>query len=127
MLARIAAFRKGLKALGWTEDGNLQIDIRQYGGDLDHIRVAAKEMVRLSPEVIVAYGPPGVAALRLETRTIPIVLRKSAIRSVRALSPACSVLAGTSPVSAALNWSSVENGFRPKVDIWARLRRQHLF
>jgi putative ABC transport system substrate-binding protein len=73
MLARIAALRKGLKALRWTEDSNLQIDIRQYGGDFDHIRVAAKEMVGLSPEVIVAYGPPGVAALCLETRTIPIV------------------------------------------------------
>jgi putative ABC transport system substrate-binding protein len=73
MLTRLAAFRKGLYALGWTEDGNLQINIRQYNGDLDRIRAAAKEMVGLSPEAILVYGPPGVAALRQETRTIPIV------------------------------------------------------
>jgi putative ABC transport system substrate-binding protein len=73
MLARLAAFRKGLQALGWTEDSNLQMHIRQYGGDLDHIRASAKEMVGLSPEVILVYGPPGVAELRHETRTIPIV------------------------------------------------------
>jgi putative ABC transport system substrate-binding protein len=73
MSARIEVFRKGLMALGWMESSNLQIAIRQYGGDLDRIRVAAKEMVGLLPEVILAYGPPGVAALRLETLTIAIV------------------------------------------------------
>jgi putative tryptophan/tyrosine transport system substrate-binding protein len=73
MSARLDAFQKGLKALGWTEDSNLRIDIRQYGGDMDRTSAATKEMLELSPEVIFVYGPPGVAALRHETRTIPIV------------------------------------------------------
>jgi putative ABC transport system substrate-binding protein len=73
MSARLAAFKTGLKALGRTEESNLQIDIRQYGGDLDRVSAAAKEMLGLSPEVILVYGPAGVAALRQETRTIPIV------------------------------------------------------
>jgi putative ABC transport system substrate-binding protein len=73
MLVRLAALRQQLQTLGWTEGLNLAIDIRQYGGDVDHIRTVAAEMVKLTPEVILVYGPPGLLALRRETRTIPIV------------------------------------------------------
>jgi putative ABC transport system substrate-binding protein len=73
MSARLGTFRQSLQALGWTENRNLRIEIHQYGGDLDHIRAAAVELVGLVPDVILAYGPAGVAALRRETRSIPIV------------------------------------------------------
>jgi putative ABC transport system substrate-binding protein len=73
MLVRLAAFWQGLAGLGWTEDRNLRTDIRRYAGDPDLIRAAAAEMVGLAPEVILVYGPPGLSALRRQTRTIPIV------------------------------------------------------
>jgi ABC-type uncharacterized transport system substrate-binding protein len=70
---RLAAFRQGLQALGWTEGGNLHIEYRRYTGDPDRVRRAAAELIGLSPEVILAYAPLAVASLRRETRSIPIV------------------------------------------------------
>jgi putative tryptophan/tyrosine transport system substrate-binding protein len=70
---RLGAFRQGLQALGWTENRNIRIEIHRYLGDPDSIRAAAAKLVGLVPEVILAYGPAGVAALRRETRSIPIV------------------------------------------------------
>jgi putative tryptophan/tyrosine transport system substrate-binding protein len=71
--ARLAAFRQGLEVLGWTDGSNLRIDYRRFSGDLDRVRAAAAELVSLTPDVILAYAPPAVAALRRETRSIPIV------------------------------------------------------
>jgi putative ABC transport system substrate-binding protein len=71
--SRLTAFRQGLASLGWTEGGNLRIDIRRYAGDADRVRAAAKELVGLAPDVLLAYAPPAVVALQRETRSIPIV------------------------------------------------------
>ena len=71
--ARVAAFRQGLRELGWTEGGNLRIDWRWSGGDLARVRAYATELVRLAPEVIVANSSPVLAAVREATRSIPIV------------------------------------------------------
>jgi putative ABC transport system substrate-binding protein len=70
---RLAAFRQGLQAQGWTDGSNLRIDYRRMPGDQDRIRAAAAELVDLRPDVILAYAPPAVAALRRETSSIPIV------------------------------------------------------
>jgi putative ABC transport system substrate-binding protein len=66
----IKAFRDGLAQLGWTDGRNLRIEA---GGDVGRIRTFAKELVELSPDVMVGYATPSVAALRQETRSIPIV------------------------------------------------------
>jgi putative tryptophan/tyrosine transport system substrate-binding protein len=71
--ARVAAFRQGLRELGWTEGGNLRIDWRWSGADLVRMRTYALELVRLAPELIVANSSPVLAALREATRSIPIV------------------------------------------------------
>jgi ABC-type uncharacterized transport system substrate-binding protein len=71
--ARLAALQQGLNTLGWTDGGNLRIEYRRFTGDPDRIRAAAAELVGLTPDVIIAYAPPAVAALRRETRSIPIV------------------------------------------------------
>jgi putative ABC transport system substrate-binding protein len=42
-------------------------------GDVNRIRIFAKELVALQPEVILAQGTPVTAALHRETQTIPIV------------------------------------------------------
>jgi putative ABC transport system substrate-binding protein len=69
----VAVFRQGLHERGWSEDRNLRIDYRWAGGDVGRIRAFAKELVDLSPDLIVAYATPSVLALRELTRSIPIV------------------------------------------------------
>jgi putative ABC transport system substrate-binding protein len=50
---RAAAFREGLKQLGWIEGRNIRIDIRWAApGDAELIRRLAKELVALQPDLI---------------------------------------------------------------------------
>jgi len=69
----LSAFRLALQKLGWTEGGNLRIDIRWGENDVDRERQYAAELIGLAPDAILASGTLGVAALRRQTRTIPIV------------------------------------------------------
>ena len=71
--ARIAAFRQGLKKLGWTEGQNVRIDVRWAGGNADLDRKFAAELVALTPDVILATASPTVAALQGASRSVPIV------------------------------------------------------
>jgi len=71
--SRVGAFRQGLQQLGWTEGRNLQIEYRWAGGDAEHTRAFATELVRLAPDVILAQAASGLGALLHETKTIPIV------------------------------------------------------
>jgi putative ABC transport system substrate-binding protein len=71
--AELAAFRKGLQQLGWSEDRNIRIDTRFAADRPDRYQVFAKELVALQPNAIFAYTTPIVAALQRESRTIPIV------------------------------------------------------
>src|SRR5262249_56263886 len=48
---RLAAFRKGLDALGWTEGRNVLIDYRFAPADPDQAQQFARELVALRPEV----------------------------------------------------------------------------
>jgi putative tryptophan/tyrosine transport system substrate-binding protein len=69
----ITAFRERLAQLGWVDGRNLRIDYRWASGDVDRIRAFAKELVELSPDIIVGYATPSVVALQHETGSIPIV------------------------------------------------------
>jgi putative ABC transport system substrate-binding protein len=71
--ARIAAFREGLEALGWTDARNIRIDARFTGGDFDRIRALAAELVASAPDLIVAHSTPVVAALKEATTSVPII------------------------------------------------------
>ena len=71
--ARFAAFKEGLRALGWEEGRNLKMHVRWSAGDIAQAAVLAKELVALRPEVILSNTTPVTAALLRETRTIPIV------------------------------------------------------
>jgi len=71
--ALLSGFTQGLAELDWTEGRNVRMDIRWAGNDLDRMRMFAKELVDLRPEMILVQGTPGTAALQRETRTIPIV------------------------------------------------------
>src|SRR5262249_3611936 len=70
---RIAAFRKTLQDLGWTEARNVRTDYYWAAGDIDRTHALAKELVSSAPDVIVVNTSPGLSALRVETHTIPIV------------------------------------------------------
>jgi putative tryptophan/tyrosine transport system substrate-binding protein len=70
---RIAAFRQGLREAGWIDHRNVRIDIIWGPGDPEHVRADAAELVRTSPDVILAAGPVPTLALQKTTRSIPIV------------------------------------------------------
>jgi len=70
---RLATFTHGLAELGWTDGRNLRMDVRLAAGNVDRMRMFAKELVDLQPDVIIVGGTPNTAALQRETRTIPIV------------------------------------------------------
>jgi ABC-type uncharacterized transport system substrate-binding protein len=68
-----AAFRKRLDELGLIDGRNIHIDYRWAAGSIDRIKLFAKELIRLDPDVLVAVTTPATAALQTETRTIPII------------------------------------------------------
>jgi len=69
----LQAFRARIQELGWTEGNNVRIDYRWTAGILERFGTAAAELVALKPDVILADATPSVAALRMKTKTIPIV------------------------------------------------------
>jgi putative ABC transport system substrate-binding protein len=70
--ARASAFTQALAALGYDRR-NVRIDHRWGGGDTDHMRALAKELVGLHPDIILTGGNSATTAVQRETRTIPIV------------------------------------------------------
>jgi putative ABC transport system substrate-binding protein len=71
--AYLSGFTQGLAQLSWIDGRNLRMDVRWGAGNVDRMRMSAKELLDLQPDVILAHGTPATAALQRETRTIPIV------------------------------------------------------
>jgi putative ABC transport system substrate-binding protein len=71
--ARVAAFRSELSRLGWTDGGNIRIDIRWGAGVANRMREYAEELVALMPDVILASGSPSVGALQQSITKLPVV------------------------------------------------------
>jgi putative ABC transport system substrate-binding protein len=71
--AYLSGFTQGLAELGWTNSRNLYMDVRWAAGIVDRMRMSAKELLDLQPDVILAHGTPATAAFQRDTRTIPIV------------------------------------------------------
>jgi putative ABC transport system substrate-binding protein len=70
----LTAFTQGLSELGWTDGRNLRMNVRWAGENIDRMRMFAKELVDLQPDVIFSLTTPATAAVQRQTRTIPIVL-----------------------------------------------------
>jgi putative ABC transport system substrate-binding protein len=70
---RLAAFRQGLEALGWSEGRNIRIDYRYGGGDSNRIQSHVADLVNSAPDLIVANGSPVLRALKQATHNIPII------------------------------------------------------
>jgi len=67
-----AAFRQGLRDLGYTEGRTIAVEYRHAHGRTDANAELARELVQRNVDVIVAGGTAGFAA-RDATKTIPIV------------------------------------------------------
>lgn len=70
---RIAAFRKALADLGWRDGDNVQIEYRWSAGKNELIQQYARELVALSPNVILANSTTVIAAFKKITTSIPVV------------------------------------------------------
>jgi putative ABC transport system substrate-binding protein len=71
--ASVVALQRALRDLGWTEGRNIRFDIRWAGGNPDKARTFAKELIGMTPDVIVPSSNQVTSILQQETRTIPIV------------------------------------------------------
>jgi len=71
--ASVTAFVQALRRFGWVEGKNIRIDYRFAAGDPTLLKTYAAELVGMSPDAILTGGSAAVAALREQTRTIPIV------------------------------------------------------
>jgi putative ABC transport system substrate-binding protein len=71
---QIEALRQGLRDLGYVEGRNVAIELRWAEGDYQRLPRLAKELVDLNPDLIVsAGGPPPARALKMATKTLPVV------------------------------------------------------
>jgi putative ABC transport system substrate-binding protein len=71
--ARNTAFLNRLEELGWKDGRNLRIDYRFSEGDPERMRAHARELVALSPDLILVQTNPALTALRQTTSTVPCV------------------------------------------------------
>jgi putative tryptophan/tyrosine transport system substrate-binding protein len=108
-LGWVEAMRQRLKELGWSDGRNVRIDLRA-GGDVERWQADAGELVASAPDVIVVVGNPGVAALRRETRTVPIVFVQ--VGDPVGSSPAWLAPGATSPDSCISSTRWAGNGWR---------------
>jgi len=72
--ARIEAFQRGMRELGYVEDKNIAIEWRFGDGKAERISGLVAELVRLKVDVIVTGGPSTNRAAKEATLTIPIVM-----------------------------------------------------
>ena len=76
--ARVEAFRRRLRELGYVEGKNIVIEYRYAEGKLERLPDLAAELVRLKVDVIVTAGSPGISAAKKASATIPIVFAAAA-------------------------------------------------
>jgi len=69
----LAAFRRRLQELGWSDGRDFQIDVRWGSADLDHIRSSAADLVTSRPDAILVYGVRSLNPIKEATREIPVV------------------------------------------------------
>ena len=74
--SRVAAFRQGLRELGYVEGETIVIEYRYEALEEKRALELGEELVRLKIDVLVAYGP--ASALKKIAGTIPVVFTVSA-------------------------------------------------
>src|SRR5712691_6895527 len=71
--AGFAAFRQGLRDLGYVEGQSIALESRYAEGKAERLPVLAAELVRLTVDVILADGAAAARAAQYASETIPIV------------------------------------------------------
>ncbi len=71
---RVAAFRQGLRELGYVEGKNIVIEFRWAKGKLGRLPALAAELVDRNVDVIVTVGSGPTRAAKKATSTIPIIM-----------------------------------------------------
>ena len=67
----VAAFRQGLRELGYVEGKTFTLALRYGENKPDRLPELARELVRLKIDVVVASTDVVIAAVRRETRRLP--------------------------------------------------------
>ena len=75
--ALFEAFREGMRERGYVEGQHVVFDRRQGDGRPERVAELAAELVRTKVDVLVTSTDQGIAALKQQTRTIPIVMANS--------------------------------------------------
>ena len=70
---RLAAFRQGLRELGYVEGQTIQIEYRHEGTDLQRLPEHAADLVRMNVDLLVAVTSNAAIAAKKTTSTVPIV------------------------------------------------------
>jgi putative ABC transport system substrate-binding protein len=73
----LAAFRQGLRELGYVEGQNVVIEYRSADGQAERFPGLVGELLRLRVDVIVTRGTPAALAAKHATGAIPIVMASS--------------------------------------------------
>ena len=76
LASSIEAFRQALRGLGHVE-GTFVLEVRYGDGRFERLPELARELVGLKVDVIVTTTDQAIAAVKRETRTIPIVMTYS--------------------------------------------------
>jgi putative ABC transport system substrate-binding protein len=70
----LAAFKQGLRELGYVEGKTLALELRYADGKVERLPGLAAELVKLHVDIIVTTDTPAGIAAQRATTTIPIVL-----------------------------------------------------
>ena len=70
---QIEAFRERLRTLGWSEGGNITIDVRYAKDNVARIREAGADLLRQMPDLMVSNSNLVTTVLQAEVRAIPLV------------------------------------------------------
>ena len=69
-----AAFRQGLRDLGYSEGQNLTLEWRSFASRIDQLPELAADLARLPVDVIVAQGDIATQAAKQASVTIPVIM-----------------------------------------------------